>query len=58
MQRVPDERERVLAEFAEDAVHDLRVPIRRCRSIAWGMRLVDPHPGWRQLNRDGRTLFR
>jgi CHAD domain-containing protein len=58
MQRVLDERENVLAEFAEDAVHDLRVAIRRCRSLAWGMRLVDPHPGWRQLNRDGRTLFR
>jgi CHAD domain-containing protein len=58
MQRVLDEREKVLAEFAEDAVHDLRVAIRRCRSLAWGMRLVDPHPGWRQLNRDGRTLFR
>ena len=58
MQGVLVEREKVLAGFAEDAVHDLRVAIRRCRSIAWGMRLVDPHPGWRRLNRDGRTLFR
>ncbi|HQR46496.1 MAG TPA: CHAD domain-containing protein [Thermoanaerobaculia bacterium] len=58
MERVLAEREKVLAGFEPDPVHDLRVAIRRCRSLAWGMRLVDPHPGWRRLNRDGRTLFR
>jgi CHAD domain-containing protein len=58
MARVLEEREKVLKAFSPDAVHDLRVAIRRCRSLAWGMRLVDPHPGWRRLNRRGRALFR
>ncbi len=57
MEHVLEEREKVLADFSPDAVHDLRVAIRRCVSLARGMRLVDPHPGWRRLNRDGRALF-
>lgn len=51
------QRENVERRFDADAVHDLRVAIRRCRSIAQGLRGIDPHPAWRAMNRDGRRLF-
>ena len=41
-----------------DAVHDLRVAIRRCRSIASAMEEVDPHPAWHQMRKVARKLFR
>jgi CHAD domain-containing protein len=34
MERVLKERARVLASPGEEAVHDLRVALRRCRSLA------------------------
>src|SRR5438445_6734355 len=56
--------ERVLAEcdkagrnFAADPVHDLRVALRRCRSLADGMRFIDPAPGWKRMRRAGKPLF-
>lgn len=57
MRAVVVERENVERRFDADAVHDLRVAIRRCRSIAQGLREIDPHPAWRAMNRDGRRLF-
>src|SRR5664279_3997059 len=55
---------RVLAEcdkagedFAADPVHDLRVAIRRCRSMADGFLSVDPDPAWRQMKKLGKGLF-
>jgi CHAD domain-containing protein len=42
----------------EDSVHDLRVAIRRCRSLAAVMLEVDPNPAWRQLRKLPRKLFR
>src|ERR1700722_12804817 len=57
--------ERVLAELEEvrsapdaDAVHDLRVALRRCRSLAALMEEVDPDPGWPEMRRIGRKLFK
>ena len=41
-----------------DAVHDLRVALRRCRSIADALSMIDPSPSWRQMKRAGRRLFR
>ncbi len=41
-----------------DAVHDLRVAIRRCRSIASAIEEVDPHPAWHQMRKVARKLFR
>src|SRR6201997_2789412 len=41
-----------------DAVHDLRVAIRRCRSLAAVMEEVDPDPAWPEMRRIGRKLFR
>jgi CHAD domain-containing protein len=41
----------------EDAVHDLRVSLRRCRSIASVMEAVDPEPAWREMRQAGKKLF-
>lgn len=40
------------------AVHDLRVALRRCRSIARAIAEIDPDPRWRRMRRAGRTLAR
>ncbi len=42
----------------DEAVHDLRVSIRRCRSVAAVMEEVDPHPAWPEMRRAARKLFR
>jgi CHAD domain-containing protein len=56
-QRVLAESHKVGRHFDPDAVHDLRVALRRCRSMADGFVRIDPDPGWRQLKRLGKTLF-
>jgi CHAD domain-containing protein len=58
MERVLRERERVLAAPDEDAIHDLRVALRRCRTLARVFEEVDPHPAWRGLRKASRKLFR
>jgi CHAD domain-containing protein len=58
MQRVLRELERVREAPEPDAVHDLRVALRRCRSIAAAMKEVDPHPAWEEMRKAGRKLFR
>jgi CHAD domain-containing protein len=57
MERVLKERERVLASPDEEAVHDLRVALRRCRAIASAFEEVDPHPKWKELRKSSRKLF-
>lgn len=42
----------------EEAVHDLRVSIRRCRSVASVMEEVDPDPAWEEMRRDAKKLFK
>jgi len=41
----------------EDAVHSLRVALRRCRTMAEAMRALDPHPAWRRMRKAARRLF-
>jgi len=55
--RVLDECDKASAGFAPDPVHDLRVAIRRCRSMADGFLSVDPDPAWRQMKRLAKPLF-
>ena len=57
MARVLDECEHVSADFGADPVHDLRVALRRCRSMADGMIAMDPDPGWKAMKKAGRRLF-
>jgi len=58
MERTLKELENVRTAPDPDAVHDLRVAIRRCRSVAAVMEEVDPDPGWPEMRKLGRKLFR
>ena len=58
MERVLEECERASLDFSADQVHDLRVALRRCRSVADGLRVMDPDPAWKQMKKAGRQLFR
>lgn len=49
---------RTLAALSEENVHDLRVALRRCRSMVQTVRQVDEHRGWKKINREARTIFR
>src|SRR6516225_6991847 len=55
--RVLHEADKASQDFAADPVHDLRVAIRRCRSMADGFLSVDPDPAWRQMKKLGKGLF-
>jgi len=58
MQRVLEECDRASVELAPDPVHDLRVALRRCRSMADGLVAIDPDPTWKQMKKAGKGLFR
>ena len=57
MDRVLKELERLHGSPDADTVHDLRVAIRRCRSVASVLEEVDPHPAWREMRKVARKLF-
>src|SRR5579872_3385406 len=57
MTRVLEECEHVAADFSADPVHDLRVALRRCRSMADGMMAMDPEPDWKTMKKSGKRLF-
>src|ERR1700677_572733 len=57
MLQVPEEGERVVAVFGADPVHDLRVSLRRCRSLADGLIALDPDPNWKAMKKAGKRLF-
>ena len=58
MRRVPEECQHAAADLAPDPVHDLRVALRRCRSLADGLMAIDPDPDWKKMKKAGRALFR
>ncbi len=55
--RVLEECDKASQDFAADPVHDLRVAIRRCRSMADGFLTIDPDPAWKQMKKLGKGLF-
>ena len=57
MLRVLDECAKVTTDFSADPVHDLRVALRRCRSMADGMMAMDPDPDWKAMKKAGKQLF-
>lgn len=57
MVRVLEESEQVSANFSADPVHDLRVALRRCRSMADGMMAMDPDREWKAMKKAGKQLF-
>jgi CHAD domain-containing protein len=57
MLRVLEECDKVAADFSPDPVHDLRVSLRRCRSLADGLMALDPNPDWKAMKKAGKRLF-
>jgi exopolyphosphatase/guanosine-5'-triphosphate,3'-diphosphate pyrophosphatase len=57
MERVLVECDRAAAGFDADAVHDLRVSLRRCRSLADGLMAIDPDSSWKDMKKAGKKLF-
>src|SRR5271166_1467773 len=58
MERTLKELDKVRETPETDAVHDLRVAIRRCRSLAAVMEEVDPDASWPEMRKIARKLFR
>src|SRR5215469_150983 len=57
MLRVLQECDKVSTDFSADPVHDLRVALRRCRSMADGMIPIDPDRNWKAMKKAGKQLF-
>jgi CHAD domain-containing protein len=57
MLQVLEQCDHVSSDFAPDPVHDLRVALRRCRSLADGVMALDPDPGWKAMKKTGKRLF-
>ena len=58
MDRVAIELDRTLQDFNPEAVHDLRVALRRCLAIADMHMAVDPLEAWGEMRKEGRKLFK
>lgn len=57
MERVLVECDRAALGFEADPVHDLRVALRRCRSLADGLMAMDPDSSWKDMKKAGKKLF-
>src|SRR5213080_1445464 len=57
MNQVVAECDKVAADFNSDSVHDLRVALRRCRSMADGLMSMIPDPAWKKMKKAGKRLF-
>ncbi len=51
------EYEKVGRRLGPDAVHDLRVALRRCQSMSDGIMELDPHPAWKDMKRACKRLL-
>jgi CHAD domain-containing protein len=58
MKRTLEELANLRSEQTAGTVHDLRVSLRRCRSVAAVMEEIDPHPDWEEMRKAARKLFR
>jgi CHAD domain-containing protein len=58
MNRVLELADAVREGWKAKDVHDLRVALRRCRTMADALSEVNPDRGWRKLKKDSRELFR
>src|SRR6202162_6050047 len=58
MDKVRAELDTVRSNPDPDNVHDLRVAIRRCRSVAVVFEEVDPGPAWPEMRKTTKKLFR
>jgi exopolyphosphatase/guanosine-5'-triphosphate,3'-diphosphate pyrophosphatase len=58
MDRVLEECDRAGEGFEAEPVHDLRVALRRCRSLADGLMVLDSDSSWTDMKKAGKKLFR
>ena len=57
LRRVKKEQALAVDGLAVGPVHDLRVALRRCRSLAEGFSVLNPHPKWRRLRKACKELL-
>src|SRR5512143_1125832 len=57
MQQVLKETAQAGQGFNADAVHDLRVALRRCRSMGEVLLTIDPVPEWKKMRAEGKRVF-
>ena len=58
MERVLEECDKAGRDFAPESVHNLRIALRRCRTMADGLTIIDPDKTWRAMRKEGGRLFR
>ena len=58
MARVLKERDRATKKLDADSVHDLRVALRRCRTMADALATVDPEKSLRAVKKASKPAFR
>jgi len=58
MKRTLEELAELRADPTADSVHDLRVALRRCRSLGTAVSEIDPHADWEEMRGHARKLFR
>jgi CHAD domain-containing protein len=57
MERVVERAQKVREDWDPDSVHDLRVALRRCRTMAEALNQVNPDSGWRKIKKSTKRLF-
>jgi len=57
MQRVLNRGQKVRKTWSAADVHDLRVALRRCRTMADALTDTNPSPGWNKLKRSSKKVF-
>ena len=57
LRRVRTEQALAVENLAPNPVHDLRVALRRCRSLAEGFSELNPHSDWRHLQKACKALL-
>src|SRR5512146_548458 len=57
MRQVLEETAKVEQGFDPEAVHDLRVALRRCRSMGQVLLQIDPVPEWKKMRKAGKRVF-
>jgi CHAD domain-containing protein len=58
MRRALRNHKRAQKKLKADPVHDFRVALRRCRSLAEGLSAIDPDPIWERLRKAARRVQR
>ena len=57
MQRVLNRGQKVRKTWSAADVHDLRVALRKCRTMADALTDTNPSPGWNKLKRNSKKIF-